>query len=134
MTVTALRRGVSVLSEKPMSVTLVEARSMVNVADEARRLFAVNQNRRFMPGLVAFRRTVAELGPLGLMTSEFFMPYRGRGVPRHAGAPAGAGHGDPPVRRGAGGLRSRSGVRLLRVVPAWPPVARPSWGPVSGAG
>ncbi|SDK32333.1 Gfo/Idh/MocA family protein [Nonomuraea jiangxiensis] len=78
VTVTALKRGVSVLSEKPMSVTLEEARSMVGAADEARRLFAVNQNRRFMPTLVAFRRTVAELGPLGLLTSEFYMPYRGR--------------------------------------------------------
>ncbi|MGN9845923.1 Gfo/Idh/MocA family protein [Nonomuraea sp. H19] len=78
VTVTALRRGVAVLSEKPMAVTLDEARSMVKAADEARRLFAVNQNRRFMPTLVAFRRTVADLGPLGLLTSEFFMPYRGR--------------------------------------------------------
>ncbi|MFC4014113.1 Gfo/Idh/MocA family protein [Nonomuraea purpurea] len=77
VTVTALRRGVSVLSEKPMAVTLEEARSMVAAADKARRLFAVNQNRRFMASLVAFRRTVAELGALGLMTSEFFMPYRG---------------------------------------------------------
>ncbi|MGP3960249.1 Gfo/Idh/MocA family oxidoreductase [Nonomuraea sp. 3N208] len=51
VTVTALRRGVSVLSEKPMSVSLDEARSMVSAADEARRLVAVNQNRRFMPGL-----------------------------------------------------------------------------------
>ncbi|WP_188196168.1 Gfo/Idh/MocA family protein [Nonomuraea sp. SYSU D8015] len=76
VTVTALRRGVSVLSEKPMAVTLEEARSMVAAADEARRLFAVNQNRRYMRSLVAFRRTVAELGPLGLLTSEFFMPYR----------------------------------------------------------
>ncbi|TMR97936.1 Gfo/Idh/MocA family protein [Nonomuraea basaltis] len=77
VTVTALRRGVSVLSEKPMAVTLDEARSMVNAADEAGRLFAVNQNRRYMRSLVAFRRTVADLGPLGLLTSEFFMPYRG---------------------------------------------------------
>ncbi|WP_433428662.1 Gfo/Idh/MocA family protein [Nonomuraea sp. CA-141351] len=78
VTVTALRRGVSVLSEKPMAVTLDEARSMVRAADEAERLFAVNQNRRFMPTLVAFRRTVADLGPLGVLTSEFFMPYRGK--------------------------------------------------------
>ncbi|MEV6154092.1 Gfo/Idh/MocA family oxidoreductase [Nonomuraea sp. NPDC052129] len=77
VTVTALERGVSVLSEKPMSITLDEARSMVSAADRARRLFAVNQNRRFLPNLVAFRRTVAELGPLGLLTSEFFMPYKG---------------------------------------------------------
>ncbi|MBE1583176.1 Gfo/Idh/MocA family protein [Nonomuraea angiospora] len=77
VTVTALRRGVSVLSEKPMAVTLDEARSMVRAADESGRLFAVNQNRRFMQTLVAFRRTVADLGPLGVLTSEFFMPYRG---------------------------------------------------------
>ncbi|WP_219462632.1 Gfo/Idh/MocA family protein [Nonomuraea rhizosphaerae] len=77
VTVTALDRGVSVLSEKPMSITMDEARVMVRAADRSRRLFAVNQNRRFLPNLVAFRRTVAELGPLGVMTSEFFMPYKG---------------------------------------------------------
>ncbi|MEU6728780.1 Gfo/Idh/MocA family oxidoreductase [Nonomuraea wenchangensis] len=77
VTVTALRHGVSVLSEKPMAVTLDEARAMVRAADESRRLFAVSQNRRHQRGLVAYRRTVAELGPLGLMTSEFFIPYRG---------------------------------------------------------
>ncbi|WP_049568231.1 Gfo/Idh/MocA family protein [Nonomuraea sp. SBT364] len=77
VTVTALERGVSVLSEKPMSVTLGEARDMVAAADRSRRLFTVNQNRRYMPDLVAFRRTVAELGPLGMLASEFFMPYKG---------------------------------------------------------
>jgi predicted dehydrogenase len=79
VTVTALERGVPVLSEKPMSITLDEARVMVRAADRSRRLFAVNQNRRFLPNLVAYRRTVAELGPLGLLTSEFFMPYEGPG-------------------------------------------------------
>lgn len=78
ITVAALDRGVSVLSEKPMAVTLHEARAMVAAADRARRLLVVSQNRRHMPTLVAYRRTVAELGPLGLLTSEFFMPYHGR--------------------------------------------------------
>jgi len=76
VTVTALERGVSVLSEKPMAVTLGEARDMIAAADRARRLFMVNQNRRYMPSLVAYRRTMAELGPLGLLTSEFSIPYR----------------------------------------------------------
>ncbi|MFD0664510.1 Gfo/Idh/MocA family protein [Thermocatellispora tengchongensis] len=77
VTVAALGQGVSVLSEKPMAVTLEEARSMVAAADRARRLFMVSQNRRHLPGLVAYRRTLAELGPLGLLHSDFSIPYRG---------------------------------------------------------
>ncbi|GII79286.1 oxidoreductase [Sphaerisporangium rufum] len=77
VTVTALERGVSVLSEKPMAVTLEEARVMVAAADKAERLFAVSQNRRHLGALVAFTRTVAELGPLGMLTSEFFIPHHG---------------------------------------------------------
>ncbi|WP_336206240.1 Gfo/Idh/MocA family protein [Nonomuraea sp. LPB2021202275-12-8] len=77
VTVAALERGVSVLSEKPMAVSLDEARGMVAAADRARRLFMVNQNRRYMPALVAYRRTVADLGALGMLASEFLMPYRG---------------------------------------------------------
>ncbi|MGN9784039.1 Gfo/Idh/MocA family protein [Nonomuraea sp. ZG12] len=77
VTVTALERGVSVLSEKPMAVTLGEAKSMIAAADRARRLFMVNQNRRYMPALAAYRRTVADLGELGLLASEFLMPYKG---------------------------------------------------------
>lgn len=77
VTVTALERGVSVLSEKPMAVTLDEATSMVAAADRARRLFMVNQNRRYMATLAAYRRTVADLGALGMLASEFLMPYKG---------------------------------------------------------
>ncbi|MCG5218717.1 Gfo/Idh/MocA family protein [Streptosporangium sp. KLBMP 9127] len=77
VTVAALERGVSVISEKPMAVTFAEAKSMVAAADHAQRLFAVSQNRRHLPGLAAYRRTVAGLGPLGMVSSEFSIPYRG---------------------------------------------------------
>jgi predicted dehydrogenase len=77
VTVAALDRGISVISEKPMAVTFAEARSMVAAADRAGRLLAISQNRRQLPGLTAYRRTVAELGPLGLLSSEFTMPYKG---------------------------------------------------------
>ncbi|MEU4697501.1 Gfo/Idh/MocA family protein [Nonomuraea dietziae] len=76
VTLAALERGVSVLSEKPMAVTFEEGADMVAAADRARRLFMVSQNRRYLPGLVAYRRTVAELGQLAILTSEFYIPYK----------------------------------------------------------
>lgn len=76
VTLAALDRGVSVLSEKPMAVTFEEGAAMVAAADRARRLFMVSQNRRYLPGLVAYRRTVAELGELAILASEFYIPYK----------------------------------------------------------
>lgn len=76
VTITALERGMAVLSEKPLAATLPEALQMIATADRAERLFMVSQNRRYLPGLVAFRETVAQLGPLSELTCDFYRAHR----------------------------------------------------------
>ena len=76
VTTAALERGVHVLSEKPMAATLAQAVDMIAVADRTERLLMVSQNRRYYPGLIAFRDTVARLGPLSNLTCQFFIAHR----------------------------------------------------------
>ncbi len=76
VTIAALDRGLDVLSEKPLAASLPEAEAMIAAADRAGRLFMVSQNRRYMPELVAFRDTVAQLGPLSTLTCEFHIAHR----------------------------------------------------------
>lgn len=78
ITLNALRRGIAVLSEKPLAATLPEAVEMVEAADAADRLFMVSQNRRYLPELIAFRDTVARLGRLSELTCDFFIAHRER--------------------------------------------------------
>jgi predicted dehydrogenase len=78
LTLAALRRGIAVLSEKPLAATLPEAVEMVAAADRAERLLMVSQNRRYMPELAAFRDTVGRLGPLSELTCDFFIAHRER--------------------------------------------------------
>jgi predicted dehydrogenase len=76
VTIAALELGLAVLSEKPLAATLPEAVEMIAAADRAERLFMVSQNRRYMPELVAFRDTVAELGPLSSLHCDFYKAHR----------------------------------------------------------
>lgn len=72
ITTTALEHGVPVLSEKPMATSMAQAREMVAAADRAGRLFAISQNRRYMPTLAAYRDTVARLSEVASLTCEFY--------------------------------------------------------------
>ena len=76
VTIAALEAGTAVLSEKPMAATLPEAVEMIAAADRTRRLFAVSQNRRYLPSLQAFRETVAGLGPLSGISCDFYRAHR----------------------------------------------------------
>ena len=76
ITIAALQAGVAVLSEKPMAATLPEAVEMIAAADGAGLLLAVSQNRRYLPGLIAFRDTVARLGQLSSISCEFYRAHR----------------------------------------------------------
>ena len=49
---------------------------MIAVADRTERLLMVSQNRRYYPGLIAFRDTVAQLGRLSNLTCQFFIAHR----------------------------------------------------------
>jgi predicted dehydrogenase len=75
VTLTALRHGCHVLGEKPLADTLENARRMVAAAENAGKLYAVIQNRRYdarIRRLRAFVETGA-LGPLTTVHSDFFI-------------------------------------------------------------
>ncbi|ATU90666.1 Gfo/Idh/MocA family protein [Phyllobacterium zundukense] len=70
-----LEAGCHVLSEKPMAETLEEARDLVRRAQEAGRVHAVVQNRRYLAQIRRIRRLI-ESGAIGEVTSihcDFFL-------------------------------------------------------------
>ncbi|MEY9535029.1 Gfo/Idh/MocA family protein [Sinorhizobium fredii] len=72
---TGFRHGCHVLSEKPMAASLDAGRELIRLADEAGKLHAVVQNRRFISGVRRIRRFVEE-GGLGELTGihcDFFI-------------------------------------------------------------
>jgi predicted dehydrogenase len=72
---TGLWHGCHVLSEKPMAASLDEARELVRLARDAKRIHAVVQNRRYIPGVRRIRRMI-ETGALGELTAlhaDFFI-------------------------------------------------------------
>ena len=73
---TALRHGAHVLTEKPLAASPEDARAIVAAAEDANRLHAVIQNRRYLAEARRIRRFVAS-GAIGVPTSihcEFFVP------------------------------------------------------------
>jgi predicted dehydrogenase len=73
---TALRRGAHVLTEKPLAASPADARAIVAAAQDANRLHAVIQNRRYLAEARRIRRFV-DAGTIGASTSihcEFFVP------------------------------------------------------------
>ena len=69
----SLEQGVAVLGEKPMAANLEEARDLVRLSERTSTLFVVSQNRRYNPGLAAFKRLVGQrLGGLGQLNAEFY--------------------------------------------------------------
>ena len=71
----ALAAGCHVLSEKPMAETLADARDLVKRAKEARRIFAVVQNRRYLPGVRRIARALqaGAIGPITGVHADFFL-------------------------------------------------------------
>lgn len=68
ITLEALRHGCHVLGEKPLSTDMESARQMIAAAQEAGRLYAVTQNRRYNPYLRRIRRWLDE-GHIGALTT-----------------------------------------------------------------
>ena len=67
----ALRAGLPVLCEKPLSESLAECLSMVAVSELTGQLLMVSQSRRYWRHLDRLRSQLAELGPVGLAGCEF---------------------------------------------------------------
>ena len=64
MSVSALKRGIHVLVEKPMAVTLASARAMIDSAAESRALLMVGQTERYRPTYRKARELI-QAGALG---------------------------------------------------------------------
>lgn len=75
ITLEALSHGCHVLGEKPLADTLENARRMVAAAQEAGRVYAVMQNRRFMPQIRALRAYLegGDLGAVTTLNSDFYL-------------------------------------------------------------
>jgi len=75
VTMQALAKGCHVLSEKPLADTMDHARAMVAAAEEAGKIFAVIQNRRYDPNIRRVRHALdTELvGSLTTLNSDFYI-------------------------------------------------------------
>jgi len=74
VTLTALRAGVPVLGEKPMAVSMAQARAMVAASEASGKLYMVSQSRRYDANLAALRRLIeGQTGPLGILNSDFYI-------------------------------------------------------------
>jgi predicted dehydrogenase len=68
VTLTALRHGCHVMGEKPMAESMANARRMVAAANKADKLYAVMQNRRYLPQIRRLRRFL-DSGAIGKVTT-----------------------------------------------------------------
>lgn len=75
VTLEALRRGIHVLGEKPLSDTMVTAHEMVGAARAAGKLYAVMQNRRFDANILRLRQFLASgaIGEVTTVDSSFYI-------------------------------------------------------------
>jgi len=75
VTLTGLAHGCHVLSEKPLADSLASAQEMVAAAQQANKLFAVIQNRRFHAGIRRLRRFLdaGTIGDLTTVNSDFYL-------------------------------------------------------------
>ena len=75
ITLTALAHGCHVLGEKPLAVSMTQARRMAAAAEKAGRVFAVTQNYRYRMPIRALTRFIRS-GAIGRITtvySDFFV-------------------------------------------------------------
>ncbi len=75
VTLTALKRGCHVLGEKPMADSMDNARRMVAAAQQAGKLYAVIQNRRYTPYIRRVREFLraGEIGRLTTVNCDFYI-------------------------------------------------------------
>ena len=74
VTLLALAAGVPVLGEKPMADSMERAHEMVAASERAGKLYMVSQSRRYDARLYAMRRLIVEqIGPLGILNSDFYI-------------------------------------------------------------
>jgi predicted dehydrogenase len=73
ITVKALKMGLPVIGEKPMTTSIENAKEMVKASEESGKLYMVSQSRRYNAQLAAYKKLVQELGPLGILNADFYL-------------------------------------------------------------
>jgi predicted dehydrogenase len=75
VTLTALEHGCHILGEKPLADSMENARRMVQAAQQADKIFAVIQNRRYDARIRRLKSFVASgaLGPLTTLNCDFYI-------------------------------------------------------------
>jgi len=76
----ALRQGLSVLVEKPFTLSLRDAAGLVEQADDAGLTLMVSQNYRFFPGVETIRRLIADgdVGSVRAVECRFWIDWPGK--------------------------------------------------------
>jgi predicted dehydrogenase len=71
----AMRAGLHVLEEKPLALSLPEARQLVSLSSEMQRIHVIMQNRRFNRGARILRQMIADriIGDLTTVHVDFFV-------------------------------------------------------------
>lgn len=72
VTTQSLFLGLPVLGEKPVAQTVAEGLSLAAASEITGELFMVSQSRRYNDQLVELKRRAAQLGGLGVVTTEFY--------------------------------------------------------------
>ncbi|GCE28640.1 oxidoreductase [Dictyobacter alpinus] len=75
ITMTALKHGCHVLSEKPLADSMEHAREMLATAEKAGKIFSVIQNRRYDPAIRRVQHFLAaqKIGELTTVNSDFYI-------------------------------------------------------------
>ncbi len=74
VTLAALAAGVPVIGEKPMAMSMDEARAMVAASERAGKLYMVSQSRRYNAALHAYRRLIGRAcGDVGILNADFYI-------------------------------------------------------------
>ncbi len=72
VTTAALFAGLPVLGEKPVASSVAQGLSLAAAAQITGELFMVSQSRRYNQQLWDFKAQISRLGPVGVLTTEFF--------------------------------------------------------------
>ncbi|SDD00508.1 Predicted dehydrogenase [Paenibacillus sp. UNCCL117] len=72
---TAIARGCSIFSEKPMAASYEDAKELAALAEKSGARYAIMQNRRFLPKARALKDFIATeaIGPIGAIHADFFL-------------------------------------------------------------
>jgi predicted dehydrogenase len=76
VTTEALAAGLPVLGEKPVASTVAQGLSLAAASELSGQLFMVSQSRRYNSHLFEAKRLISGLGPLGIVSAEFFKAPR----------------------------------------------------------